>query len=185
MLKVPILVQLAAVNNEIPTEAEVELVVRGLKSRRAVCSSGMRTEDMKGWRKKAKRENDTVGRRWEVVVQLVQVMFRYGTVPEEIAWVKMVLVLKGKREYRGLRIVEVLWKVCSVVVNCRLKRSVVLHDALCGFREGIGTGTETLDVKLAQKLARLAHKPLFRVFLYVRKVYDSFDREGFLELLRG
>ena len=97
----------------------------------------------------------------------------------------MILISKVKGEYRGIGIVEVLWKVCSVVVNCQLKRSVVLHDALHGFREGIGTGTETLDAKLAQHLARLAHKPLFRVFLYVRKVYDSFDREGFLELLRG
>ena len=97
----------------------------------------------------------------------------------------MLLILKGKGGYRGIGIVEVMLKVCSFVVNCCLKRSVVLHDALRGFREGIGTGTETLDAKLAQQLARLAHKPLFRVFLYVRKVYDSFDREGFLELLRG
>ena len=49
---------------------------------------------------------------------------------EEIAWVKMILVLKGKRCYRGIGLVEVLWKVCSVVVNYRLKMSVVLHNAL-------------------------------------------------------
>ena len=63
----------------------------------------------------------------------VQVMFREGLVPEEIAWATMVLIMKGKGEYRGIRPVEVLWKVCSVVVNCRLKRSVVLHNALHGF----------------------------------------------------
>ena len=37
-------------------------------------------------------------------------------------------------EYWGIGIVEVLWKVCSVLVNCLLKRSVVLHVALHGFR---------------------------------------------------
>ena len=67
-------------------------------------------------------------------MRLVQVMFRDGTVPEEIAWEMMVLITKGKGEYRGIGLVEVLCKVCSVVVNCRLKRSVVLHDALHGFR---------------------------------------------------
>ena len=52
--------------------------------------------------------------------------------------------LKWKGEYRVIGMAEVLWKVCSVVVSCRLKRSVVLHDALHGFREGRGTGKSTL-----------------------------------------
>ena len=51
---------------------------------------------MKGWCKDAKREKEPVGRIWELVVRLVKVMFRYGTVPLEIAWVKMVLIPKGR-----------------------------------------------------------------------------------------
>ena len=46
----------------------------------------------------------------------------------------MVLLLRGKGDYRGIGIIEVLWKVCSFVVNCSLKRSVVLHGALHRFR---------------------------------------------------
>ena len=57
----------------------------------------------------------------------------------------MVLILKGKGEYRGIELVEILWKVCAVVVNCWLKRSVVLHNALHGFRVGRGKGTATLE----------------------------------------
>ena len=34
----------------------------------------------------------------------------------------MVFILKGKGEYRGIGLVEVLWKVCSVVVTFRPKR---------------------------------------------------------------
>ena len=71
---------------------------------------------------------------WELVIILVQVMFRDRTVLEEIAWDMMVIPPKGKGGYRGIGIVEVLWKVCSVVVNCQLKRSDVLHRTLCGFR---------------------------------------------------
>ena len=55
-------------------------------------------------------------------------------VSEEIAWANMVLIPKGKEEYRSIELVEVLCKVSSLVGNCRLKRSVVLHDALHGFR---------------------------------------------------
>ena len=68
------------------------------------------------------------------MVLLVQVMFRDWTVPEEIAWATMALLPKGKGGYRGIELVEVLCKVCSVVINCRLKRGVVLHEALHGFR---------------------------------------------------
>ena len=114
-------------------------------------------------------------------------MLRDGTVPVEIAWANMVLILKGEGGYRGIGMVEVLWKVYSVVVNCWLKRNVVLHDALRGFIEGRGMGMETatLKAKLDQQLAGLAHDPLFQVFLDVRKAYDSLDQERCLELLRG
>ena len=46
----------------------------------------------------------------------------------------MVLLLKGKGGYQGIGRVEFLRKVCSVVVNFHLKKSVVLQDALHGFR---------------------------------------------------
>ena len=78
-----------------------------------------------------------------------------------------------------------MWKVCSVVVICWLKRSVVLHNDLHGFRERRGTGTAMLEAKLAQKLAGITHEPLFQVLLDVRKAYDSLDRYQRLELLRG
>ena len=42
---------------------------------------------------------------WELVVRLVQVMFRDGTIPEEIAWETMVLLPKGKGEYRDIGLV--------------------------------------------------------------------------------
>ena len=82
-------------------------------------------------------------------------------------------------------LVEVLWKVCSVVVSLSLKRSVVLHDTLRGLREGRRVGTDTLEAKLAQNLAGVAHKPLFQVFLDVCKAYSSLDRGQFLVILRG
>ena len=54
-LKVPILVQPAAVNDDVPTVAEVKMLVRGLKGGRAVGPFGMILEDLKGWRKEDKR----------------------------------------------------------------------------------------------------------------------------------
>ena len=135
----------------------------------------MRAGSFKGWRKEAKRGKEPVGIRWGRVARLVQMMFRDGTVPLEIEWENMVLIPKWKCEYIFIGLVEVLWKVCAVVVNFWLERSAVLHDALHRFIAGIGTGTATLEAKLAQQLSGIAHKPLFQVFLDVRKAYYSLD----------
>ena len=95
--------------------------VRGLKSGIAGGPSGMCAEDLKGWLRKAKREKYPKRRRWELVVRLVQVIFGYENIPEEVSWATMVILPKGKGGYRGIGMVEVLWKVFSVVVNCFLK----------------------------------------------------------------
>ena len=60
--------------------------MRGLNSGRAGGPSGIRAEDLKGCCKEDKREKEPEGRRWGGGVRLVKVMFREGTVPEEIAW---------------------------------------------------------------------------------------------------
>ena len=61
---------------------------------------------------------------------------------------------------------------------------MTLHDALHRFREGRGTGTATLEAKLAQKLVGLVHELLFQVFLDVWKAYESLDRSWCMEILR-
>ena len=104
-LKVLILVQTEVVKNDVPMEADIKLAVQGLKGGRAGSLSGMIAKDLEGWRKKAKREKDLERRRWELVVRLMQVMFRDGTVTEEISWEKLFLTPKGKGEYRGIGLV--------------------------------------------------------------------------------
>ena len=63
------------------------------------------------------------------------------------------------------------------MVNFSLKRSIVLHDALHGFKEVRGAGTATLEAKMAQQLSGIAHEPLFQVFLDFYKSNGSLVRE--------
>ena len=62
------------------------------------------------------------------------------------------------------------------MVNCSLKRSFIFNKALHGLREGQEMGTATLEAKLDQQLAGLAHEPLLQVFIDVCKAYASLDR---------
>ena len=67
----------------------------------------------------------------------------------------MVLIHKGKKYYRGIGLVEVMWKVVAAILNLRLTASITYHDFLQGFRAGRGTGTATLEAKLLQQIAAL------------------------------
>ena len=67
----------------------------------------------------------------------------------------MVLIPKGKGEFRGIGLVEVTWKLMTVILHRRLTTGLQLHDVLHGFREGHGTGTATLEAKLLQQLAAM------------------------------
>ena len=55
---------------------------------------------------------------------------------------------------------EVMWKVVAVIINRRFTSSITYHDALHGFREGLGTGTTTLEAKLLQQLASMREEVL-------------------------
>ena len=60
----------------------------------------------------------------------------------------MILRPKREKEYRGTVLVEAMWKVVVVILNCRLTTSITLPDFLHGFWAGRGTGTATLEAKL-------------------------------------
>ena len=90
-----------------------------------------------------------------MVLDLVQSAFQEGKLAEEATWQAVVLVPKGKTDYRGIGHLEVMWKVVAVILNHRLTASITFHDFLHGFRAGRGTGTATLKAKLLQQLAAL------------------------------
>ena len=70
-------------------------------------------------------------------------------------WQAVVLIPKGKKDYQGIGLVEVMWKVVATILNRHLTASITFHDFLHGFRAGRGTGTATLESKLLQQLAAL------------------------------
>ena len=129
----------------------------------------MRAEDLKGWlvaarrgdkdRETATKDGGGGGERerrteaeghWERVVELVQTAFRDGDLAEEATWQAVVLIQKGKGDYRGIGLMEVMWKVVAAILNRRLTDFITFHDFLHGFRAGRGTGTATLKAKLLQ-----------------------------------
>ena len=81
----------------------------------------------------------------------------------------MVIIPKGRGEYRGVGLIEVIWKVYALIINNRIRAAITLHDALQGFRKGGGTGTATVEEKLTQNIAGIFHELLLQVLLDVQK----------------
>ena len=119
------------------------------------------------------------------MVEMTQTAFREGKLAEEAAWQTVVMIPKGKGEFRGIGLVEVTWKVVAVILHRRLTTGLNLHDALHGFREGCGTGTATLEAKLLQQLAAMREEVLYVIFLDLNKSYDFLDRSRSLDILKG
>ena len=98
-------------------------------------------------------------------------------------WQAVVLITKAKKDYRGIGLVEVMWKVVSEILNRRLTASITFHDFLHEFWAGHGTGTSTLKDKLIQQLEALMEEVLYMIFLDLHKGYDRLDRSRCLEIL--
>ena len=111
--------------------------------------------------------------------------FWEGKLAEEATWKTVVLTPKGKREFRGIGLVEVTWKVVAVILHRRLMEGIKFHDALHGFWEGRGTGTSTLEAKLLQQLAAMREEVLYVIFLNLTKTDYALDRSRSLEILKG
>ena len=88
--------------------------------------------------------------KWNRVVALVRENFGEGLLAEETTCQAVVLIPKGKGYYRGIGLVEEMWKVVADILNYWLTASVTYHDSLHGFQAGRGTGTATLKSKIFQ-----------------------------------
>ena len=119
------------------------------------------------------------------MVDLVQTAFRERDLAEESTWQAVVLIPKGKGYYRCIGLVEVMWKVVAVILNCRFTSSITFHNVFHGFRAGHGTGTATLEANLVQQLAAMREEVLYVIFLDLTKAYDALDRSRCLGILEG
>ena len=87
------------------------------------------------------------------MVALVQVEFWEDSLAKACAWHIFVLIPKGiGKDFRGIRLVEVLRKSTICIINWRLTIEITYHDRLHGFRTRLETETTILKDKLLHKM---------------------------------
>ena len=66
---------------------------------------------------------------------LIHAIWKTGVIPHQMLWMVVVLIPKGNDNYRGIGLLDPMWKVIKVVIDKRLQ-CLEYHDCLCGFLAG-------------------------------------------------
>ncbi len=119
---------------------------------------------------------------WYKFVRLYSSVWLTGTNPQKMCPVITVLIPKGGGEYRGICLLEPIWKVLKKVMDLRLE-AIVLHNSLHGCLTSRGTGTRMIEAKLVQQLANLEQMPFFGIFIILGKAFDAMDWGRCLKIL--
>ena len=173
-------------NDNILEEEDISEAVLRLRLHRTRGQSGMRAEHLRMWFCVETQEKDPELRNWEKVVAIIQVEFREGELVESCSCQTVVMISKGVgTNFRGIGLVEVLWKAISRIINFRILSSIKFYDALHGFCVGRGTGTTTLEEKFLHQLIDMRDTVLHSTFLDLCKAYTALDRGQCLVILAG
>ncbi len=183
----PINVERIEINADVPSDGELQL-----SNDCAAGASRMRAEHVKEWFQGIRREEDPErlgggpgdGDHWHLFVQLVHTAWTHGKIPRQLLWIIFVLIPKGGGDYRGIRLLEPIWKVIERTIDHWLD-AFDLHNSLQGCRNKHGTGTAIIEAKLVQQLTYLELKPFYGIFLDLQKAFDTMDREWCILILEG
>ncbi len=179
----PILINVAQVviNDDVPSDGKLWQVVGKLTNGRAAGASGMHAKHVREWLHGVQWEEDpeghgidSAGDTWHLFDQLAQAAWAHGTIPHQLLCIIVVLIPKGSRDYRGIGLLEPVWKCIERVINHCLE-VITLHDSLHGCCSKHRTGTAIIEAKLAQQLSYLVLRLFYSVFLDLWKAFDAMD----------
>ena len=175
------------INDDPPSEEEIMMAIRGMGLNKAPGASGIRVEHLRQWMKGATQpKNPTFVEEWEKILRLVEMAFTGENIPAAFCNGILVLIPKDvPDEYRGIALLEVLYKLISSIINRRMANKIPFHDSIHGFRAKRGTGTAIIEAKLHMQLTQRAKKPLFMIFLDLKKAYDTLNRQRTMQILEG
>jgi hypothetical protein len=73
---------------------------------------------------------------WNELVSLIQDVFDGNAIPQEFLYEILCLILKEDRgKYRSIALLEVVYKLVSMIIHLHLETVIDFHPSLHGFRQ--------------------------------------------------
>jgi Reverse transcriptase (RNA-dependent DNA polymerase) len=189
---IPIHVDPSDIDDTTPPEIEVWKALKAMRLGKSAGMTGIKVEHLRDWRiewNKAEKGWESKPEKveaWKKVLQIVDTIFRGELPPKSFGNGILVLIPKPvPDQYRGIALLETIYKLVSAIINNRLKEKIQFHDAVHGFRQARGTGTAIIRAKLHMQFAQRTTAPLYLCFMDLRKAYDTLNRQRTLEILKG
>ena len=105
---ITILAKMVSIGGRTPEVGKIAAEVRKILSGRVGGPFGMKADHLKAWLRSVTREKEPDTETWDKVVNVTQLEFWGGYIPEDLMWTTMVLIPKGGGEYRGIGMVETI-----------------------------------------------------------------------------
>ena len=140
-------------------------------------------DDLHGWLRASTQEKGPYTGHWDRVIDLVQMNFRDGTLLKECTWKMVVLLPKFNGDFRGVSLIEVLWRTVSGVIRRNIGVAIIYHGVLHEFCTVRGIGTASLEANLIQYLTAMREEVLYEVLLDLSNSCDTLDQEHYLEVI--
>jgi Reverse transcriptase (RNA-dependent DNA polymerase) len=123
---------------------------------------------------------------FNIVRQLIEETFSSGEIPQALHVETLILIPKlGSTEYRGIGLLETIWKTISSIINSRIKHVVQFDEAVHGFRQQRGMGTAILTNKFCMLRSAAEKKTVQQIYLDLKKAYNTIDCTATLRILGG
>ena len=156
---------------------ELENAIKDMKEKKATDESGLIAEYLKALKDGSKEE----------LRMLLNDVIDGGAIPLQWKESRVVLVHKGGdmselKNYRPIAIINVIRKLCMIIVRDRVNRWVeesgMLGDVQGGFRKGRRTEDNLFIVERLIEMTRRRKVCLFVAFIDMEKAYDRVDRKN-------
>ena len=104
------------VSDAVPEDSKINLAVRKLENGKSPRPSKLRAEQLKGWLEEATREEGPHTENWGQITTLVKLCFEKQSILTQFSWSTVVLLLKGIGNYRGIGLLESVWKTTELII---------------------------------------------------------------------
>jgi hypothetical protein len=133
------------INNNEPDETETIQALKRMRLKKSLGPSRITIDMIRNYYRNAREEENQYQQLieiWNKIAEIVKITFREGNIPIPFSYRVLVLIPKQDQSFRGIALLETIYKLISMIIHQQLLSTIKLHNAVHSFRTKRGRGTQ-------------------------------------------